>query len=128
MSAFMNEPLALTFDDGGPENPALRDKDGEVIADVFGAEKGRRIVACVNACAGIDTEALESTKTGELCELVAWKIEQVEKQRDDLLAALEKAKSKMEAATKCHPQATVYLLGEAHEVIDAAIASVKGGE
>ena len=29
----------------------------------------RRIVACVNACAGIPTGALEKLKTGELCEV-----------------------------------------------------------
>ena len=54
------EPWQLTFDDGGPENPALRDADGYIIADVYGAHHGRRIVACINACTGVPTEALQS--------------------------------------------------------------------
>lgn len=54
------EPWKLTFDDGGPENPALRDREGVIIADVYGNANGRRIVACVNACEGISDEALDN--------------------------------------------------------------------
>lgn len=54
------EPWKLTYDDGGLEGPALRDKDGMIVADVWGKANGLRIVACVNACEGISDEALDS--------------------------------------------------------------------
>lgn len=54
------EPWKLTYDDGGAEDPALRDKDGHIVADVFGSANGHRIVACVNACAGISNEMLDA--------------------------------------------------------------------
>lgn len=37
--------------------------DGKVVCDGTTEETARRIVACVNACAGIPTEALESAAT-----------------------------------------------------------------
>lgn len=52
----------------------------------------RRIVACVNACAGISTESLE----GECNAVIGWnrtasKLLKMGKQRDDILSALESA-------------------------------------
>ena len=47
----------------------------------------RRIVACVNACAGIDTELLEIIEDND--KTLAGVIANVEKQRDELLAAIE---------------------------------------
>lgn len=49
----------------------------------------RRIVACVNACAGIPTFALEATKSMDHLE----HIELITKQRDELLSALKFARS-----------------------------------
>ena len=48
-------------------------------------ENARRIVACVNACAGLPTEQLESSPLGGVLNGVAGLIAR----RDDLLAALE---------------------------------------
>ncbi len=50
----------------------------------------RRIVACVNACAGIPTDDLERCPSGGLFHL-ADMANEVVKQRDELLAALEDA-------------------------------------
>lgn len=50
-------------------------------------ENARRIVACINACAGIDTELLEIIEDND--KTLAGVIANVEKQRDELLAALE---------------------------------------
>ena len=44
----------------------------------------RRIVACVNACAGIDTELLEIIEDND--KTLAGVIANVEKQRDELMA------------------------------------------
>lgn len=58
-------------------------------------EIGRRIVACVNACAGVPTEALEIYKRPAFHE--AWKIlAEVEQQRDELLAQLIEADAALE--------------------------------
>lgn len=53
-----------------------------------GEANARRVVACVNACAGIDTELLEIIADND--KTLAGVIANVEKQRDELLAALEK--------------------------------------
>ncbi len=61
MSEHTKEPWTL-----GPA--AVRGGDGQVVAKTWGDDGGqelanaRRIVACVNACRGISTEALESIK------------------------------------------------------------------
>ena len=61
-----------------------------VVARVVGSEEmeanARRIVACINACAGIPTEGLEKTRLGSDVLLEMHKISQ---QRDDLLATLK---------------------------------------
>ena len=55
-----------------------------------GLDNARRIVACVNACAGISTENLEDNKP--IIEL-ARAYNEALRQRDDLLAALEAMRS-----------------------------------
>ena len=74
-------------------------------------EDARRIVACVNACAGLSTQCLEETGGG-VEHYIA-----VIKQRDDLLAALEEAAFRAAHGECAHVQL----------VCDTAIASVKGG-
>lgn len=49
----------------------------------------RRIVACVNACAGVQTETLERVPLNLKTIEMAQRIESEEKQRDQLLEALE---------------------------------------
>lgn len=76
-------------------------------------ENARRIVACVNACAGIPTDDLEQCPSGGLFHL-ADMANEVVKQRDNLLAFVERvSKQKVEP----------YFAKEAI----AALASAKGG-
>lgn len=100
-------------------------------------ENARRIVACVNACAGIQTEQLESVigKLAISSSISMWQsycdkkmqLEDAIEQRDTLLAALEKTRKGLSGGLwdygpgqdehdKCN-----HLIAE----IDAAIASVK---
>ena len=70
----------------------LAEIDGDlwVVADTnhhlpdCGKADARRIVACVNACAGIDTDALEQYGDGNLEALF-----KMQSERDELLSALE---------------------------------------
>ena len=80
-----------------------------------------RARACVNACAGIPTDDLEQCPSGGLFHL-ADMANEVVKQRDELLAALEFACKKI---ADLHLEAGD---GDCHyPIINDAIASVKGG-
>lgn len=80
------------------------DSEGNVVADCMIEDsalslpemnaKSRRIVACVNACAGFDTELLELSASGTAPSLREIFTEHSElwKQRDELLAALKEAR------------------------------------
>jgi hypothetical protein len=54
-------------------------------------ENARRIVACVNACAGIPTGDLESASVASYWQGVELNRQRLSEQRDELLAALEQA-------------------------------------
>lgn len=54
-----------------------------------GEANARRIVSCVNACAGVDTETLVAIANGEMNGSEIWELAKVKKQRDELLAALK---------------------------------------
>ena len=59
-----------------------------IVAQRVHRADAERIVACVNACAKIDTQALEALKPGDLAEV--WPDgERLRRQRDELLAAAE---------------------------------------
>ena len=79
----------------------------------------RRIVACVNACAGLPTEQLESSPPGGVLNGVAGLIAQ----RDELLAALEI----IAASEEFHGDSFVCDFGTLQGVARAAIAKAKGG-
>lgn len=66
-------------------------------------DNARRIVACVNACAGIPTETLESGKT--VAEALKWSGADVLQQRD-ALAIAAKAAIDMLIRQKWHPHDT----------------------
>ena len=87
--------------------------DDSVIPDA------RRIVACVNACAGLPTEQLESSPPGGILNGVAGLIAQ----RDELLAALEI----IAASEEFHGDSFVCDFGTLQGVAGAAIAKAKGG-
>lgn len=55
-----------------------------------------------------------------------FKMNETEKQRNDLLAAFNAAKSKIECSQRSHERASAILVDEALEIIDAAIASARG--
>lgn len=63
--------IAVTLD-FGPNNPAMREANA------------RRIVACVNACAGVDAELLENYPAP---------FSELRKQRDELLATITKIRA-----------------------------------
>ena len=88
--------------------------DDSVIPDA------RRIVACVNACAGLPTEQLESSPSDGVLNGVAGLIAQ----RDELLAALEI----IAASEEFHGDSFVCDFGTLQGVARAAIAKAKGGE
>lgn len=91
-------------------------------------EAARRIVACVNACAGIPTDQLESGEAryvrNELADIYA-----LEKQRDELLAALEKGGHSLREISLWDKTTAkdVAMAKAAYAEVKAAIASVKGG-
>lgn len=72
---------------------AIIDSEGYEIRPSRFPEDARRIVACVNACAGISTDDLESEKRpgfwGGLAGKNSVKATRLEQQRDNLAAALE---------------------------------------
>lgn len=83
----------------------------------------RRISACVNACAGIDTELLEIVAEND--KTLAGVIAGLEKQRDELLAALELCIPELRGWMNCHGEDIGTIA--AIKAGKAAIASVKGG-
>lgn len=93
--------------------------------DGFLSTDARRIVACVNACRGISTEQLEAVSHFGIVGAQTTDKLALIKQRDDLLAAIEVANGKLRAATMCHPNAVAFLVEEAFQTTEAAIAKVK---
>lgn len=63
--------------------------DGNMIGSAFDAPDARRIVACVNACAGIETEVLEQHHIGVISAESSARMRSVEQQRDELLETLK---------------------------------------
>jgi hypothetical protein len=63
----------------------VHDADPEqvVVAAGLGKEDARRITACVNACVGIPTEALEA---GHLAQVIRW-FADIVRRDDEMLAA-----------------------------------------
>ena len=105
----------------------IGDKNGGTIGEIYTENDARRIVACVNACAGLPTEVLERYKLG----VIGVDYKSTKQQRDELLAALEK----FIAWNKAYPSSRIYsatairvIAKELDQIADqaeAAIASVK---
>lgn len=91
------EPWIFEAPDADHEGIIIGRRGGAVVDGDFTEANARRIVACVNACAGIETYALE-LMTGELSilnqisattpEKLTPKATQYRQQRDKLLAVL----------------------------------------
>lgn len=113
----------------GPKGLLIEDSYGEAIAVVHegGCDDeadARRIVAAVNACAGIPTDALESGVARQVLDEIEAAVK-LEKQRDELLAALEELHRVNLNNYKHDPDD--YKNTRQCQMAEAAIASVKGG-
>lgn len=86
-----------------------------VIAECDTEEDARRIVACVNACAGLTTDLLECKTIGEASETM---VDRLVDQRDELAAALRKARVALSLAGH-HEGISGTLIA-----VDAALAKV----
>lgn len=89
----------------------------------FTEEDARRIVACVNACADLSTDALERFGLGSA---FGTRLFEVEQQRDELLASLDAIVNECDGTEK--PYSTdSYLPQKFIEKAREAIAKAKGG-
>ena len=110
---------------------AIDAANGSEITGWLDPDDARRIVACVNACAGLDTEYLETVGLPEfagkqLCaDMVQRELDAVIAQRDQLLAALG---SLMPVAKDwCDYRGNPQSLEEKMVAARAAIAKATGG-
>ena len=88
-------------------------------------ENARRIVACVNACAGLPTDTLETIPSWSSAGVKT--LADVVKQRDELLAAAEAIEINAEECMDFDDcMATLVPIDDYHNLIEA-IASAKGG-
>ena len=93
-----------------------------------GEANARRIVACINACAGCATEALETAPVGFFNSTYGHPkyLEEITKQRDELLAALERFMDSHEECTDFDGfTAQIVSMADYHQAQEA-IESVKG--
>lgn len=87
MSGHTKEPWYLS-QNGSSVMAKLAEMTNAHVAEILhNDEDARRIVACVNVCAGIPTDVLEAMPSGPASLLPMYA--QIEQQRDKLLAALE---------------------------------------
>jgi hypothetical protein len=96
MNAHTKEPWAQHVDEPDAivavANPheSLLTVDGDYgMAKLYNVEDARRIVACVNACAGIPTEQLEQSHRNHAVTHLVEEIARLTKQRDELVKALK---------------------------------------
>ena len=137
MSKHTPEPWKISHDDSTEEWSIVTNQQGSIIANVNeetgpelvgsdpvmrkmpGLENARRIVACVNACSGIRTEALEHR--AHMLNAHDDTIAELKRQRDELLEALELARDYVGCLDTGGPA----LLGLIC-VIDDAISKARG--
>lgn len=96
--------------------------------EIYGEANARRIVACVNACAGCATEVLETAPVGFFNSTYGHPkyLEEITKQRDELLAALERFMDSHEECTDFDGfTAQIVSMADYHQAQEA-IASMKG--
>jgi hypothetical protein len=104
MSEHTKEPWSLNRHGAVIGGPVIEYTNGSAqsqIAMVVGADwmkegetssNARRIVACVNACVHVSTEALEAAAPGQMktsLDRLCAEIERIEQQRDQLIEALQ---------------------------------------
>lgn len=92
-----------------------------------GEANARRIVACVNACAGIPISDLESGDFAKSLKMFALESATFRRQRDELLTALERFMDSHEECTDFDGfAAQIVSMADYHQAQEA-IESVKGG-
>lgn len=128
-----NEPWHVFVDEDGKDKCTYIDSINvgpipDSIAHVFGENRdvfARRIVACVNACAGLDTALLENiTMLGDRLKYRIDVLHNEAYQRDQLLAALELLADAVGAS--CDADQDEMAVKPAMKRARAAIAAVKG--
>ena len=103
------------------------ENDQATFAAIYNDDDARRIVACVNACAGCATEVLETAPVGFFNSTYGHPkyLEEITKQRDELLAALERFMDSHEECTDFDGfTAQIVSMADYHQAQEA-IASVK---
>lgn len=90
MSEHTKEPWIYECGDANHLGIIIGRHGGEVVDGEFSEANARRIVACVNACAGLETEIIERN-VGNVWKLI--------RQRDELLAALKEVTECIESQT-----------------------------
>lgn len=93
------EPWSLWFPEGQTEviiERRLSESDGDSVATVYSQADARRIVACVNACVGLDTDYLLGTFDGQsvdikfMLDLQAFTIAEKDRQTERLQAKINR--------------------------------------
>jgi hypothetical protein len=74
LSGHAREPWSWDVEEGGYE---VRTADDKLVAQLWDSHDARRVVACVNACEAISTEALETGVVAELVEALKRFIEEM---------------------------------------------------
>lgn len=108
---------------------------GYLVGESMLPDMARRVAACLNVCAGIETDALEKMPH-PFSELLSKEFGQVVLERDQLLSALEKYEQAFDSLfAQCNPISNAWgekvdmtLLNEAHQAADRAILLMNGGE
>lgn len=111
-------------------DPEIRDDNEKLVAVVLAekANSARRLVACWNACEGIDTEDLEAGSVNIIDKLHDDAARRVMARRDELLAAMNGLLAYFESGNSVATGKAV-IKTDSIEVraAYAAIAEVKGG-
>ena len=99
----------------------IGDKDGGTIGEIYTKDDASRIVACVNACAGLPTEVLERYKLG----VIGVDYKSTKQQRDELLAAAEAIEIDAEECLDFDDCSAMLVPIDTYHKLMEAIASVK---
>ena len=133
MSNHTPEPWKISHDDSTEEWSIITNQHGSIIANVNeetgpelvgsapvmrkmpGLENARRIVACVNACIGIRTEALEHRS--HLLKAVDDDIAQLTAQRDELLEAAKAVVTRWDTPNWKDAEPTAAVIGRLRAIL-----------
>ena len=132
MSKHTQEPWKVQHPHAGQRGWEIADSSGlnQISQDVTEAN-ARRIVACVNACAGVDTDLLEDGELDKPTMLVMQENKDLKRRCDELLAALEGVLAVVGDSTGVagyHLNGNIADWGEFDEInaVYTAIAKAKG--